>query len=177
MLYLSEAQCQTMAAAAIAAYPQECCGILLGHFRENGDLQATEIRPVPNAWTLELEAEHWAIHGEAIAATSPPDHSPQDHSPQDHSPQDRFAIDPRDLLKAQKDARRQNWQIIGIYHSHPDHPAVPSERDRQSAWPDYSYLILSVTKSAIADSQSWRLNDHHQFIPEPWQLQPALRLT
>jgi proteasome lid subunit RPN8/RPN11 len=158
MLYLSEAQFQTLAAAAIAAYPQECCGLLLGHLLADNHRQATEIRPVPNAWTLELEAEHQSIFTPGITAA--------------HSPQDRFAIDPRDLLKAQKDARTQGCQIIGIYHSHPDHPAVPSERDRQSAWPDYSYLILSVNKSAIADSQSWRLNDHHQFTPEPWQRLP-----
>ena len=159
MLYLSEAQFQTIADHAIAAYPQECCGILLGQLLVDTHRQATEIRPTDNAWTPELEVEQQSIF-------SP---GPIPGPAETHSPQDRFAIDPRDLLKAQKDARNQGWQIIGIYHSHPDHPAVPSERDRQSAWPDYSYLILSVNKRAIADSQSWRLNDHNQFTPEPWQ--------
>ncbi|NJN32360.1 MAG: M67 family metallopeptidase [Synechococcales cyanobacterium RM1_1_8] len=163
MLYLSPAQFQTMADGAIAAYPQECCGLLLGQILADDHRQATEIRPVANAWTPELELEHQSHFSPGMIEA--------------HSPQDRFAIDPRDLLKAQKEARAQGWQIIGIYHSHPDHPAVPSERDRQSAWPDYSYLILSVEGGAIADLQSWRLNNHNQFTPEPWQLRPAPRAS
>jgi proteasome lid subunit RPN8/RPN11 len=48
-------------------------------------------------------------------------------------------------------------EIIGIWHSHPDHPARPSETDRAAAWEGWSYLIASVTKHGVADLRSWRL--------------------
>jgi proteasome lid subunit RPN8/RPN11 len=49
--------------------------------------------------------------------------------------------------------------VVGWYHSHPDHPAWPSEFDREHAWPWYSYIIVSVDKGAPKDMTSWRLND------------------
>jgi proteasome lid subunit RPN8/RPN11 len=79
------------------------------------------------------------------------------------------------MLKAQKDARDseallrsadRNLDIIGIYHSHPDHPAVPSEFDRAIAWSQYSYIIVSVQQGKACDLKSWSLDDDHQFQPE-----------
>ena len=177
MLRLSYGHYKVVEGHALAAYPQECCGLILGWFHGDGDRQATEIWPVANAWTLGIEAEHQQIldgsENGALSVQASIDMDETDcpcPSAQNHSQRDRFSIDPRDLLKAQKYARSQSWQIIGIYHSHPDHVAAPSERDRQSAWPQYSYLILSVYPDRVTDCKSWRLNDHSQFEAEPWQL-------
>ena len=49
--------------------------------------------------------------------------------------------------------------MVGWYHSHPDHPARPSEFDREHAWPWYSYIIVSVMSAVPAEMTSWRLND------------------
>ncbi|MHB1434593.1 MAG: M67 family metallopeptidase [Thermoplasmata archaeon] len=57
----------------------------------------------------------------------------------------RYVIDPRELVRVERSAAPSD-RLVGIYHSHPDHPAVPSEFDRERAWPWYSYLILSVSR-------------------------------
>lgn len=83
-----------------------------------------------------------------------------------HSKGDRYWIDPKDLLEAQRYARDRHYQVIGIYHSHPDHPAVPSECDRVLAWSGYSYLIVSVQQGIAQDLLCWTLDETHQFQPE-----------
>jgi proteasome lid subunit RPN8/RPN11 len=70
------------------------------------------------------------------------------------------------MLQTQKEARNRNLNIIGIYHSHPNYPAIPSEWDRIYAWTEYSYVILSVQKGQAGELQSWTLDDKHQFQPE-----------
>lgn len=82
------------------------------------------------------------------------------------SKRNRFSIAPQVMLKAQKDARDRNLDIIGIYHSHPDHPAVPSEFDRAIAWQQYSYIIVAVLQGKACDLNSWSLDDNYQFQPE-----------
>ena len=57
---------------------------------------------------------------------------------------DRYEIEGREFIKADKEAARKGLQIIGIYHSHPDHPAIPSDFDTEHAWCGYSYLIAAV---------------------------------
>ena len=71
----------------------------------------------------------------------------------------RFLIGPRDFLQAERDARAAGWEILGFYHSHPDHPARPSETDREAAWPGYSYVIQSVRDRHAAEVHSWVLKD------------------
>jgi proteasome lid subunit RPN8/RPN11 len=82
----------------------------------------------------------------------------------------RYAIAPEMMLKTQREARDKSLNIIGIYHSHPDYPAIPSECDRELAWQLYSYIIVSVVKGKASDSQSWTLDENHQFQPEEIQL-------
>jgi proteasome lid subunit RPN8/RPN11 len=85
----------------------------------------------------------------------------------DDSPRNRFSVTSEDVLAAEKAARGQNLDVIGWYHSHPDHPARPSEYDRDHAWPWYSYIIVSVHHGAPEDMTSWRLNDDRvEFSPE-----------
>lgn len=78
----------------------------------------------------------------------------------------RYSIDPKDMLRSQKQAREKGLKIIGIYHSHPDHAAVPSECDRSQAWPEYAYIILSVQKAQAVDIRNWALDSEHQFKSE-----------
>jgi proteasome lid subunit RPN8/RPN11 len=75
-------------------------------------------------------------------------------------------------MSVQRDGRERNLDIIGIYHSHIDHPAVPSECDRRLAWSSYSYVIVSVVHGKASDLKSWCLDDQHQFQPEPIQPEP-----
>lgn len=87
-----------------------------------------------------------------------------------HGMHDRYWIDPTDLLRIQHEARDQGLEIIGIYHSHPDHPAVPSDCDRRLAWPVYSYVIAAVHRGHLRDLQSWRLQDPPLFESEVIQI-------
>ncbi|MBI1750095.1 MAG: M67 family metallopeptidase [Acidobacteria bacterium] len=83
------------------------------------------------------------------------------------SPRNRFAITSDDVRRAEKVARDLGFELIGWYHSHPDHPALPSEFDRVHAWPWYSYLIVSVEQRRPGQIASWRLaEDRSRFAPE-----------
>lgn len=78
----------------------------------------------------------------------------------------RFEISAKDYLNAERFADENNLQLSGVYHSHPNHPAVPSEHDRLAAQPCFSYIIISVNKNKIADIRSWQLNENFQFEEE-----------
>ena len=71
---------------------------------------------------------------------------------------DRYVLDPDDLMTADEAAREAGLDIVGFWHTHPDHPALPSETDREAAWDGYSYVILSVSGARVEDLRSWRLN-------------------
>jgi proteasome lid subunit RPN8/RPN11 len=71
----------------------------------------------------------------------------------------RFEITPTDFLAAEKAAAEAGDAVIGIYHSHPDHPAEPSGYDLENALPYYSYLIVSVAGGKAGRLTSWRLKD------------------
>jgi proteasome lid subunit RPN8/RPN11 len=80
-------------------------------------------------------------------------------------------IDPQDQLKVEKDARQRGLEVLGYYHSHPDHPARPSNYDREHAWPWYSYVILAVEKGEAKELTSWVLaEDRSGFAVEPVEL-------
>lgn len=78
----------------------------------------------------------------------------------------RFEIAPKDYLKAERFADEKGLSLLGVYHSHPNHPAVPSEHDRVAAQPYFSYVIVSVFDGKVNDVRSWRLNDGRQFEEE-----------
>lgn len=83
----------------------------------------------------------------------------------------RFEIAPRDYMKAEQFAEENNLQLIGIYHSHPNHPAVPSEHDRVAAQPWFSYIILSIVNGGFDHIRSWQLKDEKQFEEEKLLIQ------
>ena len=80
--------------------------------------------------------------------------------------QRRFSISSEDYIHAENFAWENKLTLLGIYHSHPNHPAVPSEHDRQAAQPFFSYVIISVMDNHISGLRSWRLNDEPQFEEE-----------
>ncbi len=78
----------------------------------------------------------------------------------------RFEIAPNDYLNAEQYAINKGLTMLGIYHSHPNHPSSPSEHDRIAAQPFFSYVILSTTEFKIENIQSWLLNDDFVFEEE-----------
>lgn len=77
-----------------------------------------------------------------------------------------FEISPKDYRKAERYAEEHNLDLLGVYHSHPDHPAEPSEHDRSVALPFFSYIIISVQAGKAAAMRSWRLNEDRTFDEE-----------
>jgi proteasome lid subunit RPN8/RPN11 len=71
----------------------------------------------------------------------------------------RYLITPEDLLRTTEDLKRSALEVLGYYHSHPDHPAAPSEFDSQHAWPWYSYIIVRVEGGRAAEVTSWVLEE------------------
>ena len=83
----------------------------------------------------------------------------------------RFVISPKDYLKGEQYAVQNDVQLLGIYHSHPNHPAIPSEHDRVAAQPFFSYVIISVQNGSVDHTRSWLLNDNFQFDEEEYSNQ------
>ena len=146
MIKLSQKHLQTIHTHAESTYPDECCGLILGYVA-NDSKTVVEVRPTENAWNTEAAAE---FGGERTT----------------ESKRQQYAIAPEVMLKIQKEARDRSLDIISIFHSHPDHPAIPSEWDRLYAWQGYSYIIVSVQNGKAGELQSWSLDNHHQFQAE-----------
>ena len=85
----------------------------------------------------------------------------------------RFLITAEEMMQAELEARRLGLEIVGFYHSHPDHPAKPSDYDRDHALPFYSYIILRVAEGRPELMTSWRLQiSREAFDPEPFEIEP-----
>ena len=125
-------------AHGVETYPYECCGALLG---TDHDVLAD----APNQESGRISREVLALFPLV--------------NRRDDSPRNRFAVTADDVREAEKAASAQGLEVIGWYHSHPDHPAKPSEFDRDHAWPWYSYIIVSVHTGVPQDMTSWRLKD------------------
>ena len=76
----------------------------------------------------------------------------------------RYLIAPDDLRRLDAEIRAAGREIVGYYHSHPDHPAAPSAFDAEHAWPWYSYLIVRVDRGRGADLASWVLDDERSLM-------------
>lgn len=77
----------------------------------------------------------------------------------EEGPRRRFLVRPQDYRQAEGRATELGAELLGFYHSHPDHPARPSQYDLDHAWPFFSYVIVSVRNGAPDDMTSWRLRD------------------
>jgi proteasome lid subunit RPN8/RPN11 len=76
----------------------------------------------------------------------------------------RYLIAPDDLRQLERAVRESGQEIVGYYHSHPDHPARPSVFDAEHAWPWYSYLIVRIDRGRGADMASWVLDDERPLM-------------
>jgi proteasome lid subunit RPN8/RPN11 len=143
-LQLTLTQIDRIRAHAERTYPEECCGLLLGTIKGEHKI-LLEVRETENNWgedeLLELSS-----------ATA--------------SKRNRFSIAPKILLEVQKEARDRDLTTIGIYHSHPNHAAIPSEFDRAIAHQQYSYIIVSVTEGRATDLRSWAIDEADRFQSE-----------
>jgi len=124
-------------------FPYECCGALLG--RDSASNEKVSAPDEPLVGTFREVLGLFPLVNR-----------------RDDSPRNRFAVTADHVRDAEKAAREHGLEVIGWYHSHPDHPARPSDFDREHAWPWYSYVIVSVLSGEPADMTSWRLNDDRQ---------------
>jgi proteasome lid subunit RPN8/RPN11 len=93
-------------------------------------------------------------------------------------PRRRFLVAPSDYRAAEQRAAALGGELGGFYHSHPDHPAEPSEYDRAHAWPNFSYVIVSVRAGEPMEMFSWRLReDRVAFEPEAIDVDEAAELA
>jgi proteasome lid subunit RPN8/RPN11 len=76
----------------------------------------------------------------------------------------RYLIPPDEVVKAERTAEQQGLDIVGFFHSHPDHPERPSDFDREHAWPWYSYLITSVQQGQAVKTAAWTLAEDRQLF-------------
>jgi proteasome lid subunit RPN8/RPN11 len=134
------------------AFPHECCGLLLGEMHGN-DKIIHDLWQVENTWD---EGDNPFADGE--------------------SSNRRFLIDPAEFKRGHDYALQLGLGVVGTYHSHPNHPAQPSEFDRHHAFPwGFSCVIVSVQQGKATDLISWVLDDHDQPCVEPLQVsQPEL---
>jgi proteasome lid subunit RPN8/RPN11 len=80
---------------------------------------------------------------------------------------DRYEIDPRDHIRIQREADAEGLDIVGYYHSHPDHPAQASRFDTERAWAGYAYLIVSIENGKPVDANGFVADkDGGPFRPE-----------
>jgi len=117
------------------AYPNECCGIILGEISDNGTKNAKRTVAINN-------------------------------SGEDSERYHRFLITPEDMLRAEQAARVAKLEVIGFYHSHPDHPSEPSGYDKDHALPFYSYVIVSVDSGKARLLTSWELTDDRLYFTQ-----------
>jgi len=82
------------------------------------------------------------------------------------STRNRYTIAPAEIVRIMRQARQRSLEIAGFYHSHPDHPAIPSEFDRVHALPNFRYLITSVQQGKAADFRAWQLSDDRSRFEE-----------
>lgn len=85
----------------------------------------------------------------------------------EEGPRRRFLVRPSDYRDAESQADVRGLELLGFYHSHPDHPAEPSQYDLEHAWPFFSYVIVSVVNGDPLEIRSWRLqDDRSRFVEE-----------
>ena len=136
---------------SVREYPSECCGALLGKV-EGESKQVREVVALKNLRRDQRRAQELLPVDDLARETE----------------RNRFLIDPLEQLRMEKDARCRGLDVLGYYHSHPDHPARPSVYDCEHAWPWYSYIIVSVERGVAKDLTCWVLaEDGGAFNPEP----------
>ena len=127
MIRLPAAALERIREHAQEAYPRECCGALLGRVSQNNG------------------ASKEVAHTVALANTTP------------EMAERRYLISSLTVREIERVAEGKGLEIVGFYHSHPDHPPVPSDVDRQQAWPWYTYLIVAAHSDDRGPARAWQL--------------------
>jgi proteasome lid subunit RPN8/RPN11 len=119
-------------------YPRECCGLLVGRIADGG-----RTRIIEETYPVENTFEEGERHH-------------------------RMSIAPLDYARAERLYAARGWGVVGNYHSHPEHPAVPSQFDLEhlAPWPTMSYVVVSVREGKAADFRSWELEDDRSRFKE-----------
>ena len=89
-----------------------------------------------------------------------------DNTREESARRTRYLIGPKEYLEAELEAGRRGLDIVGVFHSHPDHPNTPSEFDRDWAQPQFSYVITSIGSGRAQASRCWRLEDDRSSFVE-----------
>jgi proteasome lid subunit RPN8/RPN11 len=121
MVTMTQAVREAMMRHAEEAYPEECCGILLGA-RTGSEMRITEVVTTTNVATERRR---------------------------------RYEVDPGAIVRADRAARAGGKEIVGYYHSHPDHEPQPSKVDRELAWARYVYVIVEVNQGRAGRMHEW----------------------
>jgi proteasome lid subunit RPN8/RPN11 len=131
MIKLSQSDYASLRQHGEETYPHECCGVLLGQFNDddNNDAGFKKVSRIARCGNT-----------------------------RDDSPHNRYHIDPKELIRIQREGRERGEDIVGFYHSHPDHPAQWSVTDLAEAhWFGCSYVITSVDKGKAVLTNSFEL--------------------
>jgi proteasome lid subunit RPN8/RPN11 len=130
-------------------YPRECCGLLVGRIADGG-----RTRIIEETYPVENTFEEGERHH-------------------------RMSIEPLDYARAERLYAARGWGVVGNYHSHPEHPAVPSQFDLEhlAPWPTMSYVVVSVREGKAVEFRSWELEaDRSRFKEEEVERAPAEEL-
>ena len=133
MIALTHTALHKIKVHAMEAYPEECCGILVGTEREGGK-EVYDVIRIGNA--------------------------------KDENRTRRFLITPAEYKRAEEAAAAEGLGVMGFYHSHPDHPARPSQFDLDHAWPWCSYIIAAVEERIPSAVKSWVLKEDRSGFDE-----------
>jgi len=139
LIKLSDALAESIRSHAEREYPRECCGLLVGRVEDGGRRRVVvETRAVENTFAEEGERHH------------------------------RMRIEPLDYARAERLYAARGLGVVGNYHSHPDHPAVPSQYDLEhlAPWPTMSYVVVSVKGGKAAELRSWELSEDRSRFDE-----------
>src|SRR5208283_5148839 len=136
-IVLDQKLLDTMLSHASSAYPEECCGLLIGEFHEGAAVKSVaSARAVVNVFE-KSERYH------------------------------RYTIDPKEYISIENEAEKSGKEVVGIYHSHPNAPPRPSQYDQYYAWPTLSYVVIEVRERKPIGVASWRLkDDRSSFLEE-----------
>jgi proteasome lid subunit RPN8/RPN11 len=130
---------EEMHSHALSTFPEECCGLMFGNFSDANDDRATQVVMIQRMRNAFDPAQRFH----------------------------RYSIDPKEFLNVETDAEERGEEIIGVYHSHPNALAKPSEFDRDHAWPGLSYVIMEIVDRKILETKSWILKeDKNGFNPQ-----------
>ena len=149
MLQISYADYEALRTHGEETYPHECCGVLLGKSQPGGDGASNRVQQIIRAGNTRTDSAH-----------------------------NRYNIAPQELVKIQRQARGLGLDIVGFYHSHPDHPAQWSPTDFAEAhWLSCSYIITSVEKGKAVLTNSFLLTgtgeDDKKFEDEAIEIEIA----